>query len=302
MFRSIFAASLATVLIASTGVSAEQHIIRFQNNCGKGTPQLVQGGQILSTGQDYVSNGPFSGGIAYLQTGECLLNGEECTLLEMTLGNPTVPGGGSSTDISLIPPHAFNVEASFSYFDGCDGSGATCSSSTCPTAFFQSNDNQVQVQCETDNVNLLISFCSDATKAVVSSSSSKPASTTASQSSSIAASSHSASSTAAVQSSSSAVSQSASSASASAPSLVVNPAPTPSSTTAVSESFTASPSTSSASTVANSSPSVPSRKTCHNNARRRAASTAPDSRAIYESHRRHHARLADNHAARRGSF
>ncbi|OBZ68278.1 hypothetical protein A0H81_11971 [Grifola frondosa] len=148
-----------------TGVSAEQHTIRFQNNCGKGTPQLVQNGNILSTGQDYVSNGPFTAGIAYLQTGECLLNGEGCTLLEMTLVNPTAPGSGSSTDISLIPPHAFNVEASFSYFDGCDGAGATCSSSTCPTAFFQPNDNQVQVQCQTDNVNLLISFCSPASLA-----------------------------------------------------------------------------------------------------------------------------------------
>lgn len=35
---------------------------------------------------------------------ECGYNGENCLLVEMTLGNPTVPGGGSSTDISAISP------------------------------------------------------------------------------------------------------------------------------------------------------------------------------------------------------
>ena len=51
--------------------------------------------------------------ITDLYPGECLLNGEKCTTLEMTLVNPTAPGAGSSTDISLITPHAFNVETSF---------------------------------------------------------------------------------------------------------------------------------------------------------------------------------------------
>ena len=73
----------------------------------------------------------------------------------MTLVNPTSPGAGSSTDISLIAPHAFNVETSFSYFGGCDGQGATCDSGTCSSAFFQPNDNQVQVQCETNDVRSL---------------------------------------------------------------------------------------------------------------------------------------------------
>ncbi len=51
--------------------------------------------------------------VTYPSTGECLLNGEKCTTLEMTLVDPTAPGSGSSTDISLIAPHAFNVPASF---------------------------------------------------------------------------------------------------------------------------------------------------------------------------------------------
>jgi hypothetical protein len=48
-------------------------------------------------------------------TGECLFNGEECTLIELNLNNPTTPGSGSSADISLISPHAFNVPAAFWY-------------------------------------------------------------------------------------------------------------------------------------------------------------------------------------------
>lgn len=37
-------------------------------------------------------------------TGACDLNGEGCTTVEMTLGDPKCAGCGSSTDISLIPP------------------------------------------------------------------------------------------------------------------------------------------------------------------------------------------------------
>ncbi|KAF8419260.1 hypothetical protein L210DRAFT_3426224, partial [Boletus edulis BED1] len=71
--------------------------------CGYGTPTLMYNGKNVLTGDTYTSNGPFSG-IAYLQTGGCNLNGENCTLLETTLINPTCAGCGSSTDISLIPP------------------------------------------------------------------------------------------------------------------------------------------------------------------------------------------------------
>ena len=47
------------------------------------------------------------------QSGSCGLNGEGCTLIETTLKNPTSPGAGSSTDISLIPPHTFSVTSGF---------------------------------------------------------------------------------------------------------------------------------------------------------------------------------------------
>lgn len=42
---------------------------------------------------------------SYLQNGDqCGYNGEDCTLMEMTMVNPTCTGCGSSADISLIDP------------------------------------------------------------------------------------------------------------------------------------------------------------------------------------------------------
>ncbi|KAF8079237.1 hypothetical protein FPV67DRAFT_1468015 [Lyophyllum atratum] len=120
---------------------------------------LIQGPNVLSTGGDYVSNGPLLGAIAYLQTGNCGFNGERCTLIETTLKNPTSPGGGSSTDISLIPPLAFSVTSGFGYYNGCDGGGANCNNANCPTAFRQPSDTFVQVACQTNDVNLAITFC-----------------------------------------------------------------------------------------------------------------------------------------------
>lgn len=169
-------------------VYAETHIVRFDNRCGRGSPRLIQTGNVLSSGEDFISAGPLSSAIAYLQTGDCNLNGEGCTLVETTLNNPTCPGCGSSTDISLIPPHAYSVPVTFSYFGGCDGQGATCSSATCNTAFFVPDDNQVQVACQENNVNLLITFCGGSGNTTVPSSTAIAApSTTASSVSSKAA-------------------------------------------------------------------------------------------------------------------
>ncbi|KAJ7462289.1 hypothetical protein B0H11DRAFT_2054923 [Mycena galericulata] len=163
----------ATFLVLAFGatVRAESHTIKFNNQCGFGTPQLIQGGNVLTT-TSYTSTGELSSAIAYLQTGSCGFNGEQCTLLEMTMTNPTVVGGGSSADISLITPHTFNVATSIEFYGGCDGVGTTCGSESCATAFKQPDDTWVQVACQDDNANLLITFCPDS-----SSSSSDPATT-----------------------------------------------------------------------------------------------------------------------------
>ncbi|KIK67460.1 hypothetical protein GYMLUDRAFT_156638 [Collybiopsis luxurians FD-317 M1] len=91
--------------------------------------------------------------------GDCGFNGENCGTIEMTLINPTVSGGGSSADISYIPPLEFSVPYKFEYYGGCDGQGASCNSSDCSEAFYNPDETYVQVACQTDNVNLLITFC-----------------------------------------------------------------------------------------------------------------------------------------------
>jgi len=76
---------LAVVALAATYASAETHVVSFDNRsvvaladsksvanlrryssrCGSGTPTLIsQNGQVLSTGESYVSNGPLIGAIA----------------------------------------------------------------------------------------------------------------------------------------------------------------------------------------------------------------------------------------------
>ncbi|KIP10568.1 hypothetical protein PHLGIDRAFT_219699 [Phlebiopsis gigantea 11061_1 CR5-6] len=104
MSASRFLTLLATSALVLSGVQAETHDIVFANNCGFGTPVLKANGQTLSTGQGVTFGGPLISAIAFLQTGGCGDNGEGCTLIETTLRNPTSPGSGSSTDISLIPP------------------------------------------------------------------------------------------------------------------------------------------------------------------------------------------------------
>ncbi|KAJ3936672.1 MAG: glycopeptide [Lentinula lateritia] len=157
MFTSLrFAALVAAALVA--GAQAETHTVSFTNLCGRGVPTLKANGVTLSTGGAYTSNGPLEAAIAYLDVG-CGANGEGCTMVETTLVNPTSPGSGSSTDITLISPHTFSVTTGFGYYNGCDGAGADCTSASCPTAFHVSTDTGVQVACQSDNVDLAITFC-----------------------------------------------------------------------------------------------------------------------------------------------
>ncbi|QRV92896.1 hypothetical protein RhiJN_20914 [Ceratobasidium sp. AG-Ba] len=162
MFISKFTFSVfAFVSLVTLEVLAERHVVHFDNRCGHGTPTLIQGGRVLSTGGDYVSNGPLIAAIAYLQTGQCGFNGENCSILETTLKNPTCPGCGSSTDVSLIPPHKFSVTTGFGYYNGCDGVGNNCKwAGCCPDgAFCITTDYQSQRQCLANDVNLAITFC-----------------------------------------------------------------------------------------------------------------------------------------------
>lgn len=161
--------SIAVALTVALMARAESHTVMFNNACGYGTPQLLVGGKIVSSGAPYTSNGPITSAIAYLSnlTGPgqpCGYNGENCILMELNMNNPACPGCGSSADISLIPDHAFSPPggAGFEYYGGdgsCDGLGAFCDSPTCDTAFFQPDQTAVQRACQADNANILITFC-----------------------------------------------------------------------------------------------------------------------------------------------
>ncbi|KAF5392634.1 hypothetical protein D9757_002133 [Collybiopsis confluens] len=155
-FSSRLAILIACAVVVA--VRAETHTVTFTNKCGRGTPLLKQNGVTLSTGGAFTSNGPLKAAIAYLDVG-CGANGENCLIIETSLVNPTTAGSGSSTDLSLIPPHAFSVTSGFGYFNGCDGAGADCTDGGCNTAFHQPGDTNVQVSCQADNANLAITFC-----------------------------------------------------------------------------------------------------------------------------------------------
>ncbi|KAJ7627240.1 glycopeptide [Roridomyces roridus] len=151
-------ALLAVALI--TTVRGETHTVMFENHCGAGIPMLIaQDGTVLSTGAAYNSTGPIIDAIAFLQTGSCGAKGEGCSTVDITLQNPTSPGGGSSADITVVPPHAFSVVTGFGYFNGCDGAGMDCTIPGCPNAFLTPGGPPIVVACQTDNVNLVVTFC-----------------------------------------------------------------------------------------------------------------------------------------------
>ncbi|KAF8142353.1 hypothetical protein K438DRAFT_686312 [Mycena galopus ATCC 62051] len=150
-----FATSLALLTLAiSNALGQETHTVSFVNKCGFGTPTLIEGGNVLSTGGDYTGDGPLISAIAYLQAGECGFNGEGCTVVETTLSNAS-----SFTDISLIPPYAFSVTTGFGYYNGCDGAGEDCTNPDCSLPFGNPSQPFPQVTCSAPNVNLAIIFC-----------------------------------------------------------------------------------------------------------------------------------------------
>ncbi|KAJ6473711.1 hypothetical protein C8R45DRAFT_1054821 [Mycena sanguinolenta] len=131
---------VAMIAVAAGKALAEHHTVMFENKCG---------GVVLSTGAAYTSNGPIIGAIAYLQTGNCGLYGENCTVVELTLEDPTAPGTGSISDISLIPPR----------FLPCAPAGADCTNANCGPAFQNPTDHSEAVSCEADNADIVIIFC-----------------------------------------------------------------------------------------------------------------------------------------------
>ncbi|KAK1217440.1 hypothetical protein PQX77_019904 [Marasmius sp. AFHP31] len=147
--------TFAVLATAATTVLGETHTITMINRCNRGTPTLIrEGGVVVSTGDPYTANEAIATTIAYLQTGECGFNGENCMTTEITLKNPdpNAPGSGSSVNLSLIPPLAFNVPISFRYTGPCSD-GNACLDANCPSdnAFRVPEDTHSQRACQNND-------------------------------------------------------------------------------------------------------------------------------------------------------
>ncbi|KZT07548.1 uncharacterized protein LAESUDRAFT_115317 [Laetiporus sulphureus 93-53] len=148
---------IAFVIAASAfiHVIAESHTVTFVNDCGSGTPYLrAQNGTVLSTGEAYTINGPLVDGYAYLQTGACDDQGNNCTVVEFTLQN-----GDTSAIIDLVPPHVFSVATGYGFYNGCDGDGADCTVADCASAYRGGAGVYPAIPCAGDNVDLAVLFC-----------------------------------------------------------------------------------------------------------------------------------------------
>ncbi|THU95973.1 hypothetical protein K435DRAFT_110196 [Dendrothele bispora CBS 962.96] len=143
--------------MAVIGGNTESHIVNLINQCGFGEPVLLQNGNpIQLSGNKLTSNGAFTAGVAYLDTGNCGTLSNDCIVVEMSLQN----SGVSAADISLISPHEFNVPVRFEFANGnCTGQGQTCSNESCNNALHDPTDVQGTVICQEENVGLDITFC-----------------------------------------------------------------------------------------------------------------------------------------------
>ncbi|KAG7439288.1 uncharacterized protein BT62DRAFT_924809 [Guyanagaster necrorhizus] len=87
----------ALILVASVFSRAipyarvELHTVKMVNQCGTRILTLSQNFTVLSTGTEETGTGPFESAMA-LDTDDCGFNREYCTIVEITLKNPTVLG------------------------------------------------------------------------------------------------------------------------------------------------------------------------------------------------------------------
>ncbi|KAI0961134.1 hypothetical protein AcV7_000317 [Taiwanofungus camphoratus] len=118
----VWAVVWATAALVFLQVNAESHTISFAND--------------------------------FLQTGSCGDVGENCTVVEATLRN-----GNSVAYITLSPPYAFSTRTGFGWYNGCEGSGADCTSEDRPEVYRGSSNTGSQVECSADNMDLAVVFC-----------------------------------------------------------------------------------------------------------------------------------------------
>jgi len=109
----------------------------------------------LATGSQSYTNGTVQAN-AFLNTGYCGPNGGNCTIVDISM-NDTI----SIVVVDLIPTNVFTVPVNFTYFDGCDGAGVSCLSSTCVNAIRDPSENSGMVTCSMAGAGVLVTFCPD---------------------------------------------------------------------------------------------------------------------------------------------
>ncbi|KAF8600276.1 hypothetical protein BDV93DRAFT_496924 [Ceratobasidium sp. AG-I] len=169
MFSRSILSTTVFAAITSLGVASlsirdwqESHTITFQNNCGKGTPQLQRNGKILSTGEPFTQKGRHLVATAWLATDGCGPSGENCTLVELDLMNAINTTTDSSTNILIADQYKFSVPVKFQYFGSCSTSNECLSASCCPQGAVCNDsepDNMSERLCLANNANVAITFC-----------------------------------------------------------------------------------------------------------------------------------------------
>ncbi|EIM91691.1 uncharacterized protein STEHIDRAFT_182878 [Stereum hirsutum FP-91666 SS1] len=135
------------------------HSVTMVNRCGFGTPTLDQiPSNTLATGEGEVyTNDTLDSGQIFLNDGTCGPNGGHCTTITADLG--VLTGGSSSVVVNLIPTHAFSVPVQFSYYNGCDGAGVSCLTSSCEYAIRDPPETSGIVNCTDTTASVEVIFC-----------------------------------------------------------------------------------------------------------------------------------------------
>ncbi|KAH7929521.1 hypothetical protein BV22DRAFT_119773 [Leucogyrophana mollusca] len=142
---------MITILFAASAQAL--HTVNITNNCGYGVPTLDKFPSTTSAGTQSFTNSTIQAG-AFLDTGYCGTTGGGCTTVDITMNDML-----SVVVVDLIPPHMFSVPVAFSYFNGCDGVGASCLSSGCDNAIRDPPETSGIVTCTADDAGVLITFC-----------------------------------------------------------------------------------------------------------------------------------------------
>ncbi|KAE9409376.1 hypothetical protein BT96DRAFT_970278 [Gymnopus androsaceus JB14] len=170
-------ALIAMIFVA--GTRAETHTVSFLNNCGEGTPTLMQNGARFLL-EKITQLTVFLIRPSRISTSPVCANGADCTAVVITLSNEIVISPTTTYNVhrfgsssSLLCRYRIRVRCApmaktiqvltrnsiDRYYNGCDDLGADCLEAGCIEGY-QSGDTAIpQIICEDDNADIVITFC-----------------------------------------------------------------------------------------------------------------------------------------------